>query len=93
VQALFQDAAPAHASFGNDDILTATAQTATIAAGGIFATGATGATEDGASVADDGRLAVGGGSEVRLWLRLELAATSSLSGAQANFATVFVNAL
>jgi spore coat protein U-like protein len=92
LQAVLQDAQPTHANFGSEDTLTTSAQAAQDSAGGRFAVTGVTAAEDGVSVTDDNRLAAAS-SEVRLWLRLELAASSTLSGVQTNFATVFVSAV
>ena len=93
VQALFQDAQPTHVDFLTDDILTFAGQSATAQGGGIFATGTVPADEDGFAVNDDARLTGGTGSELRLWLRLEVAATSTVGNGPHTFATVFISAL
>ncbi|MFA6030066.1 MAG: hypothetical protein WC969_09450 [Elusimicrobiota bacterium] len=92
LQAVFQDAQPPHADFGTEDIVTAAAQAAQDSAGGRFSVTGVAAAEDGVSIAESSRLAASS-SEVRLWLRLELAATSVLSGVQTNFATLYVSAV
>jgi len=92
LQAVFQDAQPRHTDYGNEVIVTAAAQAAQDSAGGRFSITGIAAAEDGVSVTDVNRLA-GSASEVRLWLRLELAGTSVLSGVQTNFATLYVSAV
>jgi hypothetical protein len=97
LSALFQDLAPSVAAFGNEDIITGSPKTAQDSAGGQFATGTTGPAEDGYLVADGGVSARLGypvpNAEVRLWLKLELAASSPVTGLQTAFATVYVNAI
>lgn len=93
LQGLFQDAQPAHGDFGSEDILTTSPQAAQAqGAGAVFATASTGGAEDGVNISDNNRLGTPPTAEVRLWLRLELAGSSTLSGTQTNFATVYVNA-
>ncbi len=98
VQALFQDAQPAHGDFLDNDILTTTAQAAALADGsdGVFThVGMSDSDQDGLSITDGARDINSNGAEVRLWLRLELAATMSggTLTAQTDFAMVFVNAI
>ena len=97
VQALFQDAQPGHANFADPtasatDTLTAVPKNAQVTgANSQFSKDSgTSAAEDGVAVLADNRL--GGVSEVKLWLRLSLAATGGATGLQTAFATVYVNA-
>ncbi|MFA6030069.1 MAG: hypothetical protein WC969_09465 [Elusimicrobiota bacterium] len=94
VAALFQDAAPGVAAFANEDIVTGAPQTAqSSGANAVFATSTSGPAEDGVNVPDDNRLGTPPTAEIRLWLRLELGASSPVTGLQTNIATVYVNAI